>query len=295
MRALPPLNSLRLFEAAARLQSFAAAARELHLTASAVSHQIKTLEQFLGVELFSRQGRQVTLSQAGQQYLPSIQRALEGISSASERLRDSVRNQAVTISVAPNFLIRWLMPRMGRFQRRYPEIELQITASTGLIDFGRSNTDMAIYFGQGGWQDIEQHFIRQVFLVPVCNPILLAGEHGLQTPDDLRWHTLIHVSKRQHEWSQWLQLAGVDEQGFGRGLQFSSSQLATAAAQEGLGVALADSTLTSREIADGKLVKPFDIMLDTHKSFYLVYQRDRVMSEGMRAFKDWLMEEMGND
>ena len=292
IRRLPPLNALRVFEAAARNDSFVDAADELSVTASAVSHQIKTLEQFLGVVLFKRNKRKVQLTPLGEQYLVSIKYALDEIAVATQRLLANTETDIVTISVAPNFLTRWLMPRMQRFQEKFPDVELQISASTGLIDFNKSNTDMAIYFGSGEWHDIDMHFLRDVLLVPVCSPALVSGSKSLVHPEDLRKHTLIHVSKRLNEWPEWLQLVGVEYVGFSRGLQLSSSQLATAAAQEGLGVTLADSTFASREIIEGKLIMPFDIMLDTHQSFYLVHQKNRLLTYAMRVFKEWVIEEM---
>jgi LysR family glycine cleavage system transcriptional activator len=202
----------------------------------------------------------------------------------------------VKISVAPNFLTRWLMPRMARFQALYPDIELEINASMGLLDFDRTSTDMAVYFGNGEWDDIEVHFLRKVMLVPVCSPGLLDGELSLAKPEDLAKHTLIYVSRRKWEWENWLQQSGVDFISARGSLQMSSGQLATAAAQEGLGVALADSTLTSREIRSGKLVVPFDIQLDTHRAFYLVYRKQRPLTIGMKVFKECLMSEMqGNE
>lgn len=292
MRQLPPLNALRMFEASARKSSFAAAAEELFVTASAVSHQIKTLEEFLGVSLFSRNRRKVELTPSGEQYLISVKHALDEIEMATQRLTASHETNVVKISVAPNFLTRWLMPRMSRFQELYPDIELQINASMGLLDFNRSSTDMAVYFGHGEWNDIEMHFLRKVMLVPVCSPRLLKDTLPLNTPEDLRHHTLIYVSKRKWEWDDWLYQAGVEFITPKGSLQMSSGQLATAAAQEALGVALADSTLTSREINSGRLVVPFDIKLDTHKAFYLVYQKHRPLTTGMKAFKEWLMHEM---
>lgn len=292
MRRLPPLNALRVFESSARNCSFAAAAEELFVTASAVSHQIKTLEEYLGVSLFSRNKRKVELTPAGEQYLTSIKHALDEIEVATQRLTANLETNVVTISVAPNFLTRWLMPRMARFQEKYPDIELQINASMGLIDFNRSNTDMAVYFGNGEWDDIEVHFLRNVMLVPVCSPRLMKGRFPLNKPEDLRHHTLIYVNKRKYEWENWLEQAGVAFITPKGSLQLSSSQLATAAAQEGLGVALADSTLTSREISSGHLLVPFDIMLDTHKAFYLVYRKHRPLTAGMKAFKEWLISEM---
>ncbi len=292
MRRLPPLNTLRTFEASARKASFAGAAEELYVTASAVSHQIKTLEEYLGVSLFSRNKRKVELTAAGEQYLTSIQHALDEIEVATHRLTTNPDTNVVQISVAPNFLTRWLMPRMGRFQDQYPDIELQINASMGLIDFNRSNTDMAVYFGNGEWDDIETHFLCSVRLVPVCSPKVMKGRFPLEKPDDLRHHTLIYVSKRQWEWQDWLQQAGVTGLKPKGSMQISSSQLATAAAQEGLGIALADSTLTSREINAGQLIVPFDIQLETNKAFYLVYRKSRPLTAGMKAFREWMMAEM---
>ncbi|WP_148864243.1 transcriptional regulator GcvA [Marinobacter fonticola] len=292
MRRLPPLNALRVFESSARNSSFAAAAEELFVTASAVSHQVKTLEEYLGVSLFSRTKRKVELTPAGEQYLSSVKHALDEIEMATQRLTASHEPNVVKISVAPNFLTRWLMPRMSRFRELYPDIELQINASMGLLDFNRSSTDMAVYYGNGEWDDIEVHFLRKVLLMPVCSPDLLKGRLPLEKPEDLKHHTLIYVSKRKWEWENWLQQAGVEFIVPKGSLQLSSGQLATAAAQESLGVALADRTLTSREINAGHLVVPFDIRLDTHKAFYLVYQKHRPLTAGMKAFKEWLMSEM---
>ncbi|MDX1800681.1 MAG: transcriptional regulator GcvA [Marinobacter sp.] len=292
MRHLPPLNALRVFESSARHRSFAAAAKELFVTASAVSHQVKTLEENLGVALFSRIGRQVTLTAEGEQYLTSVRHAFDEIEMATERLTAGQESNVVKISVAPNFLTRWLMPRMSRFQELYPDIDLEINASMGLLDFDRTSTDMAIYFGNGDWDEIEVHFLRKVTLVPVCSPRLLKGKYPLTTPADLANHTLIYVSKRKWEWENWLQLSGVDFITVRHNLQMSSGQLATAAAQEGLGVALADSTLTSREINAGQLIVPFNIPLDTHRAFYLVYRKQRPLTAGMKAFKEWMMAEM---
>lgn len=283
---------MRVFESAARHQNFAAAAEELFITASAVSHQIKALEKFLGLALFTRKRRKVTLTPVGEKYYTSVKQAMNELEVATQRLVDSPETDIVSLCVAPNFLMRWLMPRMQRFQQRYPDVELQISASPGLIDFNTHNVDMAISFGHGDWHDLETHFLSHVFLVPVCCPDLLDADHPLQTPEDLKNHALIHVTKRLYEWPEWLELANLKNKGFGRGLHLSSSSLATAAAKQCLGVALADSILSADEIEQGVLYKPFDIQLDTHKSFYLVYQKGRPVTYGMQAFKDWVIEEM---
>lgn len=292
MRRLPPLNALKMFEASARNLIFSGASEELFVTPSAVSHQVKTLENFLGVELFHRSNRKVTLTPQGEQYLASVKHAFDEIEMATQRLSVTQGASVVQISVAPNFLIRWLMPRMSRFRALFPDVELQINASMGLLDFNRTSTDMAVYYGNGEWDDIEVEFLRKVMLVPVCGPGLLQTGPPLEKPADLANHTLIYVSKRTWEWDNWLKKAGVEFITPKGSMQLSSSQLTTAAAQENLGVALTDQTLISREIESGKLVVPFDIPLDTKKAFYLVYRKHRPLTKGMEAFRNWLMDEL---
>tara|TARA_R100000789_G_scaffold53346_2_gene52407 strand:- start:956 stop:1807 length:852 start_codon:yes stop_codon:yes gene_type:complete len=281
-----------MFEASARNLSFSGASEELFVTPSAVSHQVKTLEIFLGIELFHRSNRKVTLTPQGEQYLTSVKHAFDEIEMATQRLSVTQGASVVQISVAPNFLIRWLMPRMSRFRALFPDVELQINASMGLLDFNRTSTDMAVYYGNGEWDDIEVEFLRKVMLVPVCGPGLLQTGPPLEKPSDLANHTLIYVSKRTWEWDNWLKKAGVEFITPKGSMQLSSSQLTTAAAQENLGVALADQTLISREIESGKLVVPFDIPLDTKKAFYLVYRKHRPLTKGMEAFRNWLMDEL---
>ncbi|MCE0760773.1 transcriptional regulator GcvA [Marinobacter sp. G11] len=281
-----------MFEASARNLSFSGASEELFVTPSAVSHQVKTLENFLGIELFHRSNRKVTLTPQGEQYLASVKHAFDEIEMATQRLSVAQGASVVQISVAPNFLIRWLMPRMSRFRALFPDVELQINASMGLLDFNRTSTDMAVYYGNGKWDDIEVEFLRKVMLVPVCGPGLLQTGPPLEMPADLANHTLIYVSKRTWEWDNWLKKAGVEFITPKGSMQLSSSQLTTAAAQENLGVALADQTLISREIESGKLVVPFDIPLDTKKAFYLVYRKHRPLTKGMEAFRNWLMDEL---
>jgi LysR family transcriptional regulator, glycine cleavage system transcriptional activator len=228
----------------------------------------------------------------GRNYLTPVKQALSEMEVATQHIVSDPETDIVTISTAPNFLVRWLMPRLKDFQHKYPDVELQLTASNEPVDLYKSNIDMAIYFGHGDWHDIEVNFLSRVFLVPVCSPDLLQQGIALEKPEDLKKHTLIHVTKRLYEWPEWIELANLKNKGFAKGLQISSSQLATAAAREGLGVALADYTLSRREIEQGKLIQPFDILLDSQRSFYLVHQKNRPLTYGMRAFKDWLISVM---
>lgn len=265
------------------------------MTPSAISHQIKSLEEFLGLKLFRRERRQVNLTAAGERYLPSVQLALDEVESATRRLMNSPNLSAVNLSVAPAFLSRWLVPRIGRFQEQYPDVELRFSATTGYVDFVHSDTDMAVYYGEGNWQGVDIHFLRHLASTPVCSPRLLEGPNALKTPEDLLRHTLIHVSDRRQEWPQILRQLGVRVTGLTRTMSFSSTALAVSAAIEGIGLALADRALVQRELESGQLVVPFDITLDKPKGFYLVYQEKRSLTYGMEAFRDWILAEMQQD
>ena len=293
MRRLPPLNALRAFEAAARHASFNAAADELFVTPSAVSHQIKSLEQFLDQKLFQRGKRGVELTSSGEKYLTPIRRALDEIDSATRQLLNDPNIGTVTLSVAPAFLTRWLMPRLISFQEQHPDVELRLSASMGNIDFDHSDIDLAVRFGRGKWPDMSIDFLLGMSVVPVCSPGLLHGKNPLLTPDDMRHHTLIHVSTRMDEWRTWLRSAGIDSKGFGKDLRFSSTSLATGAAIEGLGIALADRSLVNKELKRGDLLIPFDISLDTDSAFYLVSPETRPLSFSATLFKSWILEEIG--
>jgi len=271
------------------------AAEELFITASAVSHQIKSLEQHLGVNLFKRDKRRVELTPIGQRYLVSINQALNGIDVATQDITSNPKMDIVRISVAPNFLIRWLIPRLHRFQSKYPDVELQINSSNQPVDLNTSDTDMAVYFGYGDWHEIDVELLYKVSLVPVCSKALLKDEYPLDSPHDLQHYPLIHVSKRLYEWPEWLHISKIEYKGFNRGLQLSSSQLATTAARENLGIALADRTMTAREIESGKLIMPFDILLDSQRAFYLVHNKNPMMTYGMRVFKEWVIDEVHNE
>lgn len=292
IRRLPPLNALRSFESAARHGSFNKAADELFVTPSAVSHQIKGLEEFLGIQLFERIKRRVELTPPGERYLLSIQSALDEIDEATRKLMTTPNSGVVNLSVAPAFLTRWLVPRINHFQNKNPEVELRLTASMSQIDFRYSDMDMAVFFGDGNWPDLHCHHLRNVHSVPVCSPKLLEGKPPINSAEDLLQYTLIHISKRDDEWQSLLRQTGIKRIEKARNMTFSNTSLALGAAMEGLGIALADRGLAERELEYGQLVCPFDISLDTHKAFYLVYQKGRPLTESMQAFRDWILEEM---
>ncbi|MFG1507194.1 transcriptional regulator GcvA [Saccharospirillum sp. HFRX-2] len=294
IQRLPPLNSLRSFEAAARLGSFQQAARELFVTPSAISHQIKTLESFLEVALFIRQTRRIELTSAGKDYLKTIQKALNDIDKATQKLTANHNSGELTLAVAPAFLTRWVLPRISRFYEQHPNIELDISASVDRVDFSHSNTDMAVYFGDGRWDDVELLHLKDVALVPVCSPELLA-ERPIHQPSDLTAFTLLHVMERPDEWPAWFEAAGAVFQESRKGQHFSSGLLTAQAAARGLGIALTDLSLVSEEFQNGQLVVAWPLQLELGKALYLVYQKDRPMSFAMRQFHDWIMAEMAAD
>lgn len=294
-RRLPPLKSVRAFEAAARRGSFNAAAEELFVTPSAISHQVKSLEEFLGVSLFRRARRQVQLTIAGERYLESVSHALDEIDLATRRLLVSASSGAVNISVAPAFLTRWLVPKVREFQNRHPDIELRLSPNSAPIDFAWSDIDMAIYFGDGQWSGVEVFFLREVVLVPVCSPAFVETNPKITKPEELCAHTLIDVSNRPAEWDEFLARFGVTRQKRRKRLSFSSTSLALGAAMENLGIALADRQLVAREVLYGRLVTPLDIAMDNQLGYYLVYQKHRKLTDEMKAFLDWVMEEIAGE
>ncbi|GGK62580.1 transcriptional regulator GcvA [Amphritea balenae] len=293
IRRLPPLNALRSFESAARLGSFNRAAEELFVTPSAISHQIKSLEEYLGLKLFHREKRQVQITVAGEKYLVAVQHALDELDGATRRLMSAPNTSAVTFEAPPAFLNRWLMPRIKDFQALYPDVELRLSAGgVSYIDFDHSDLDMAVFFGDQPLENVESHLVHRSVVVPVCSPRLL-DDQKVESIADLRNQTLIHVSSRRNEWQRLLRQANVSMTGHEKGLSFSSTQLALGAALEGLGIALSDKALISRELQYGQLVKPVDAELLTGKAFYLIYPKGRQLTYGMRVFRDWLLDVMG--
>ncbi|WP_133010515.1 transcriptional regulator GcvA [Marinomonas flavescens] len=295
MNRLPPLNSLKCFESAARHGSFNKAAQELSVTPSAISHQIKGLEGFLGIELFRRTKRKVILTEAGESYLKPIKRIFEQLESATVDLKSKQKIGSLKLAVAPAFLTRWLMPRMERFQARYPDIQIEISASTGLIDFSAGDIDMAVYFGNGDWSDVEAYYLSPAKLFPVCNPKLIRPDQPINEPEDMRFYPLLHVTKRKDEWHDWLLQNSLDPKVFRRGLMFSSGSLTAGAAAQGLGIALANVDLVMPEIEAGTLKVIFDQHLVSTRSFYLVYEKRSTVTPAMSAFKEWIIEEMVGD
>ena len=292
MRRLPPLHSVRAFEAAARHLSFNQAAEELHVTPSAVSHQIRTLEEHLGVRLFDRLTRRVALTRDGQAFLPAVQAALEQIAMAAEAIASRHDDGSLTIQASPNFATEWLVPRLLGFQAEYPHIEVKLMTTRshdgGRFDF--EQFDLAIWYGKGDWPDVDCERLMTEELVPVCSPELLRGARALKSPADLRGTTLIHVLIRIGQWRNWLEAAGVEGIDPERGPKFQNTPLALEAAMAGIGVAIANRAFVTDHLRDGRLVIPFDHDLSTDSAYYLLYPKHGPRAAGALAFREWIRD-----
>ena len=205
MSRLPSLNGLRAFEAAARHLSFTKAAEELNVTQTAISHQIKRLEEELGLKLFIRQNRTLALTAEARDYLPGIRAAFQDLRLATERLKRKENANVLIVSTITSFAAKWLMPRLSKFQQQHPTIDVRVTTSTELADFARDGVDVGIRYGHGKWQGLRSDWLIAVELFPVRSLALLRGEHPIRTPEDLRHHTLLYSTHdMEDDWRLWL-------------------------------------------------------------------------------------------
>jgi LysR family transcriptional regulator, glycine cleavage system transcriptional activator len=293
-RRLPPLNALRAFEAAARHLSFTRAADELHVTQTAISHQIKALEERLGVRLFRRLPRGLLLTEEAQRYLPPIRDAFHLIAAATEQLGAGSSSGRLTVSVLPSFAAKWLVPRLGRFRATYPDLDLRISASSQLVDFVRDDVDIAIRMGRGRYPGLRVDRLFGESMLLVCAPKLLTGAHPLRRPEDLREQVLLHDDDHTG-WQLWLELAGVEGVDPTRGPIFTDSAMVVQAAAEGQGVALARRVLAAGDLAAGRLVQPFEVSLPHDLAYYLVSPEATAEQPRIRAFRAWLLAEAEAD
>ncbi len=287
---LPSLNAMRAFEAAARHLSFSRAADELHVTKAAISHQIKALEEDLGLPLFRRLNRALMLTDAGQTLYPAMTEALGLMSAAVARLKKQDETGVLTVTTLDSVAAIWLVPRLGRFRRSHPEIDVRITTSDESVDFARVNVDLAIRYGSGHWPGVHTERLMTEELFPVCAPSLLGAGPPLKTPSDLKHHTLLH-DYGIVGWRMWLMAIGETTIDVERGPQYQHSNLVLQAAAQGDGIALARSVLAEDALAAGRLVKPFDISVPADYAYYLVCPTDHLKRPKVEAFRDWLLAE----
>ena len=291
-RRLPPLNALRAFEAAARHLSFARAAEELHVTPADVSQQVKQLESYLGIDLFSRGGK-LKLGDSAARVLPLLSEGFDQLEQAIAQLQHSNDLGPLVISAAPTFASRWLVPRLDDFQSRHPEIELHLHAEQRLVDFAVDKVDLALRFGTGPYPGMHADPLMTEAIVPVAAPQLAIS---ITTPADLLCHTLLSDDGRTWDpsipdWNTLLETLGVAGESCIR--CFSNSNLVIEAADAGLGVALMWHTLVVDKLQTGRLQRLFDTFLPTDHSYQLVISPNRLHVPKIAAFRDWILEQAG--
>jgi LysR family glycine cleavage system transcriptional activator len=293
------LNALKVFWAAARHGSFVKAANELHVTASAVSLQIRQLEDELGLKLFDRTPKGLALTAAGSRVLPDVNAAFEKLRTTFSTLSETEESGAMlTVSAAPSFAAKWLLPRLSRFLSIHPDIEVSIKATVELADFDRGEADLGIRYGRGDYADLETELLMREMVFPVCSPDLLNGQKKRPTAEFLDGATLLHDdSADQNEalpgWKMWLRAAAIGGVDWRKGPRFNQTVLAIEAAAAGLGVALAPAVLVEGDIASGRLVRLDTAELSEPFAYYLVYPSEKADRAAVKAFRAWLLDELG--
>ncbi|MDE1515836.1 MULTISPECIES: transcriptional regulator GcvA [Vibrio] len=287
-RRLPPLNSLKVFEAAARHLSFTRAGEELFVTQAAVSHQIKALEEFLGLKLFRRRNRSLLLTEEGQSYFLDIKDIFGSLAEATDKLLERSEKGALTISLPPSFAIQWLVPRLADFNQQEPDIDVRIKAVD--MDEGSlaDDVDVAIYYGRGSWPGLRADKLYQEFLIPLCSPALLLGNKPMETLSDLAHHTLLHDTSRK-DWKQFAKENSLNNVNVNHGPIFSHSTMVLQAAAHGQGVALGNNVLAQPEMDAGRLIAPFDQVLMTNNAFYVVCHEKQADIGRVATFRDWML------
>lgn len=296
-RRLPPLNALRAFEAAARHESFKAAAEELSVTPAAVGHQIRTLEDFLGVELFVRLNRSVELTDRGRRVLPGLTAAFDSLVDTLAILEDPDETNVITVSTVPSFAVKWLIPRLERFNRAHPDYDVRISASVDLVDFRRDHIDCSIRFGRGIYPGLQVSKVLDDTIMPAASPTLLGAEGGLKSPADLARFPLVHDDSLRFDpltpdWRSWLTAAGVDDVvDWRRGAHFSMPDHALQAAIDGVGIVLARRSIAEQDIASGRLIPLFEAEQPLSMSFWFTTLPEKAEQPRIIAFRDWLLSE----
>ena len=290
-RRLPSLNALRSFEAGARHLSFTRAAEELNVTQTAISHQVRQLEEELGFPLFRRSTRRLELTPEGQRLAPVLTLALDRVGEATEALRARRRANILRVSVAPAFGTKWLVGRLSRFWLAHPEVELELRHSPVLTDFSRDDVDLAVRYGRGPWPGVVSELLIRLEKVPVCSPRLLEGERPLRQVEDLAHHVLLHEADHAF-WLQWAAGVGLKGVDVRRGPVIDDVTVLTQLAIDGQGVALGSPWLLAGDLEAGRLVMPFAQQLEHPEGYHLVYPAGALAQPAVALFRDWLLAEV---
>ncbi len=293
MSKLPPMSAIRVFEAAARHQSFTRAAEELGMTQAAVSYQIRMLEDRVGTPLFTRLPRQVVLTAKGRQLAPAVTEAFESLRDAFSGLEATVQS-VLSITTLTTFASAWLVPRLGRFQQLHPNIAVQIDVSAQIVDLTQSDFDIAIRSGTGEWPGLEAHFLFPSHFTPVGSPDLLRSA-DLREPADLLMLPILTPSDPW--WRDWFAAAGLPDVDLSNRPDNSlgAQQFEGMAAMAGQGLAMINPYFFPTDLAAGRLVQPFDLVVQADRSYWIAYPKARRRSAKIQAFRDWALSEVASD
>jgi LysR family transcriptional regulator, glycine cleavage system transcriptional activator len=283
------MNSLRAFEAAARHRNFSRAAEELCVTQGAISKQVARLQDDLGVTLFRREGRQLTLTLEGARFYALVHEAFERIGEGVDLFARRPQRGVLKIKVPPTLGVRWFIPRLVHFHGRHPEMDVQITTSHQPVEFEQEDVDVAIHWGLGDWDGLSADFLIDEQLTPVCSPALLATK-PLRYASDLAGYTLLHSMNRTNDWRIWLEAAGAPDVDWTRALKFENSGLTYQAAIERLGIVVAQCAFVEDDISSARLVAPFPLVVPGERAYYLVYPPERRDERKVALFREWLLE-----
>jgi LysR family transcriptional regulator, glycine cleavage system transcriptional activator len=293
LRRLPPLNALKAFEAAARSESFTRAAEELNVTQGAVSHQVKALEDTLGVRLFNREHQRLTMTEAGREYLAVVRDALDRIAVGTDRLLQRQSSGVLTVSTSPDFAAKWLVYRLGRFAEAHPGIDLRVSATMHHVDFAREDVDLAVRHGDGQWPGLDAVRLCTEQLFPVCSPKLVSGRNRITKASDLLKFPLLHLDDWK-TWTRWFEAAGVDNPAF-HGPTLNRASMLIDAAVDGQGIALARTALAAWDIINGRLVRPIDGSLRLSNTYWIVCPKVNAALPKLVSFRKWLLAEATDD
>lgn len=297
MFKLPPLNAVRAFEATARHLSFTKAAAELNVTPAALSHQVKGLEDYLGIQLFLRKTRAIELTDAGKRCYPGVHSGFQQIHESIGLIQQADSDRLVVISCGPGFAAKWLAPRLYRFLEAYPDIDARVAPSLRFTDFQADGVHVSIRFGDGNYPDMHVDHMVEDFAMPLCSQRYL-DEHGpIEKPEDLVGKTLIHDDALSFladmpTWKLWFAAQGIDVREADRGMHFTHADHALDAALDGAGVVLGRRVLSARDRKFGQLIAPLDFALSTGRSFYLVCPEENLALPNVAAFRSWILDEM---
>jgi LysR family glycine cleavage system transcriptional activator len=295
-RSMPPLNSLKAFEAAARHLSISLAAQELSVTPAAISHQVRQLEDFIGLPVFERNGRGLALTDAGRAGLRDLRQGFASLEAAMDAIETLGETGVLNVSVAPSFASKWLLPRLSSFEAQHPDIDVHVSASMQLTDFANDGIDIAIRYGAGGYPDVIFEKLLTETLIPVCSPDFLRNVHALKAITDLGGVTLLHDDSPDNDpscpnWEMWLRAAGVNNVDASRGPRYNQASLVIEAAILGRGVALTKSALAAGDIEAGRLVRPFSTVLPVDFAEYFVAPKAKLNLPKVAFFREWLRKQ----